>query len=580
VSRSALRLALVVVLGLWALGTTVPSVNALTHPPGTFGFRADYDGRITEVDGQGQAADAGITTNDRIHLPLTPMEYRAYAAPRAPIPAPGQRATFGIQFSTGVRTVTLTATVRPMASLERWSVILTIFAVTIYVLIAGSLVMLRPSRATWGFYLACLGINPAPPEALGVFPYPWANIVQIGDHLMLALGTAGFLVFALRFPSGEVSGWRALLDRYSWLVFLVSAVLLLSVDVRPLIFAEPAETLKNITLGWESAIGLLVVAALLGTYSQASAQDRQRIRWVIVGFVIGVTAAIISATVGYSAHVSRSMVALSNWAHLFTTAVPITVAYAVVRHRVLDIRFAFSRALVYGIITFGAIAAFALIEWFFQHVIAEQQAAVYVEIIAAIGLGVGFHSLEARLDGLVDSVIFRTRHLADERLARIAAALPHARSLGAVDELLTSAPREAWQLGSAAVFRRDDDNCYVRTAAAGWGDGTAVSFDGNDVLLLTLKEELAPIRLPDIRWQPDSVPPADQRPVLAVPVVVRRSLAGVALYAGPLSGEAFDPDAISLLERLAAGAAGAYDQLEIENLRAQVRKLEARLTER
>jgi hypothetical protein len=274
------------------------------------------------------------------------------------------------------------------------------------------------------------------------------------------------------------------------------------------------------------------------------------------------------------------MVALSNWAHLFTTAVPITVAYAVVRHRVLDIRFAFSRALVYGIITFGAIAAFALIEWFFQHVIAEQQAAVYVEIIAAIGLGVGFHSLEARLDGLVDSVIFRTRHLADERLARIAAALPHARSLGAVDELLTSAPREAWQLGSAAVFRRDDDNCYVRTAAAGWGDGTAVSFDGNDVLLLTLKEELAPIRLPDIRWQPDSVPPADQRPVLAVPVVVRRSLAGVALYAGPLSGEAFDPDAISLLERLAAGAAGAYDQLEIESLRAHVRELEARLTER
>jgi hypothetical protein len=273
------------------------------------------------------------------------------------------------------------------------------------------------------------------------------------------------------------------------------------------------------------------------------------------------------------------MAALANWAHLFTTAVPITVAYAVIRHRVLDIRFAFSRAVVYGIITFGAIAAFALIDWFFQHVIAERQAAVYVEIIAGIGLGVGFHSLEMRLDGLVDSVIFRTRHLADQRLARIAAALSHARSLRAVDELLTSAPLEAWQLGSAAVFRRQDDNRYLRTAAAGWGDGMAGSFDGNDVLLLTLQEELAPIRLADIRWQPTSVPAADQRPVLAVPIVVRRSLVGVALYAGPLSGEAFDPDAITLLERLAAGAAGAYDQLEIESLRDRLRELETRLTE-
>jgi len=113
VSKSTLRLSLVIVLGLWALGTTLPSINVLSHPPGTFGFRADYDGRITEVDAQGQAADAGITTYDRIHLPLTPMEYRAYAAPQAPVPMPGQRATFGIQFLNGVRTVTLTATVAP-----------------------------------------------------------------------------------------------------------------------------------------------------------------------------------------------------------------------------------------------------------------------------------------------------------------------------------------------------------------------------------------------------------------------------------------------------------------------------------
>ena len=569
------RLVLVLLLAAWTLATTLPSADAIWHGTATFGFQADYDGQIRFVDPTGPAAASGIKAGDRIDMPATAMRYRVYAASRAPIPRPGEQATLTIVAREGAsRAVTLTAAPHPVSVADRWGIALRILEVLVYVVVGGALVLLRPSKATWGFYLACLGINQVPPEALGLFPFSWMIIIQLGAHLMLAIGTTGFLIFALRFPSHEVFGWRALLERYSWVVFAISALLLISVDVRPVFFGLPAETLKNYALAWEIVIGLAVLAALLDTFSRGTPEDRQRIRWVIVGFSIGVGAAILNAVAGYSVRFPISPFAL-NLIHLFTVSVPLTVAYAAVRHRVLDVRFAFSRALVYGTITSGAIVLFALIDWFFERVVASRAAAVYVEIGASIGLGFGLHRLEKSVDEFIDNVFFHARHLADQQLARIAAALPHAGSLSAVDELLATSPADTWELSSAAVFRRERDN-YVKTAGVRWPDSATQTFPADDVLMLQLQAELQPIRLGEIRWSPDGLPPGDARPVLAVPIVVRRTLAGVALYGGPGSGEAFDPDALATLKSLAAGAADAYDQLEIETLRLRVRELEGR----
>ncbi len=140
----------------------------------------------------------------------------------------------------------MTAVPQAVTVADRWGIALRILEVLVYVVIGGALVMLRPSKATWGFYLACLGINQVPPEALGLFPFPWMIVIQLLAHLMLAIGTTGFLIFALRFPSHEVFGWRALLERYSWVVFAISAVLLLSVDLRPVFFGLPAETVEEL----------------------------------------------------------------------------------------------------------------------------------------------------------------------------------------------------------------------------------------------------------------------------------------------------------------------------------------------
>ncbi|HLW36828.1 MAG TPA: hypothetical protein VKR99_00230, partial [Candidatus Eremiobacteraceae bacterium] len=263
---------------------------------------------------------------------------------------------------------------------------------------------------------------------------------------------------------------------------------------------------------------------------------------------------------------------------LFLTIIePITVAYAVIRYRVLDVRVAISRAFVYAILSSAAIVLFGLIDFVFEKLLAATKLAIVAEIAASIGLGFGLASLQKRVDRIIDSVFFRKRHEADLRLSRLAGALAHASSAAAVDQLLVREPLDSWELASSALFRRADEGTFARRAAIGWPEAGALAFDPDDVLFLQMQNAVEPMRLAPLHWRPDNVPNGPARPALAVPVLVRRTLVAVALYGAPLSGSDFEADEIRLLAALAAGAAAAYDHLEAEDLRQRVAELEASL---
>lgn len=567
---------LVVCLGLWTLATIVPSLASLWQPQGDLGLRADYDGRIMEVDPDGPASRAGIAPHDRIDLAHTPIANRRYAAPNAPPPPPGAAIELSMLQAGHSKPITIHASTGMLSTAGRWSIIGRVMQALIYIVVGGLLVLLRPSRATWGFYISCLGINQPPAQTYGLFSHEWAIVVAVSAHVLFAAGTTGFLIFALRFPRDEVAGWRQTLERLAPLIFLITAGLFLYADFAPTLLAVPAEAIQVVALLWGTAVGVTVFVALVNTYVHGKPEDRQRIRWVIVGFGVGVGCATLAGILGYSSLVSLpGAVAAANILLFLTVIEPITVAYAVIRYRVLDVRLAISRALVYAIISSGAIIVFALIDFIFGKVLAATKLAIVAEIAASIALGFGLAGLQKRIDRIIDSVFFRRRHEADERLTRIAAALPHASAPAAVDQLMVREPLDAWQLSSGALFRRTDAGPFVRTAAIAWEEDAARRIDPDDSLLLQLQAEGAPLLIAPLHWSTQGVPAGAARPAIAVPIFVRRALLAVALYGTATSGEDFDADEIRLLVALAAGAAAAYDHLEAEALRRRVAELEA-----
>ena len=258
-------------------------------------------------------------------------------------------------------------------------------------------------------------------------------------------------------------------------------------------------------------------------------------------------------------------------------AIPIAVAYAVLRHRVIDVRFVMNRALVYGLLTSSIVVAFSLIEWIVGKKLESQRLAQIFELIGALAIGFWFSLVHRRVERFAEGIFFRSQRRAAQRLARATAAVHHAGAAEAVDHFVTDEPAEAYNLTSAAMFRRADDADLVRVTNRSWPPETLARLLAIDPLIAHLVHQRGPLDLDEIAWHEPALPSGPARPILAVPIIIRDRLFGVAFYGEHASHEAFDPDELSRLRDLAVAAAAAYDHLEAEALRREVAELRAQL---
>jgi len=114
----------------------------------------------------------------------------------------------------------------------------------------------------------------------------------------------------------------------------------------------------------------------------------------------------------------------------------LTVAHAVVRHRVLDIDFVIGRALVYAVLTTLLAGLFGLLDWLFGSTLEELRLSRLAEAAIAISIAFAFDFLHTRTERGVEAVFFRKRRAAEARIARLARDLPDARSLAVIERAL------------------------------------------------------------------------------------------------------------------------------------------------
>ncbi|HKW44789.1 MAG TPA: hypothetical protein VJN22_03970, partial [Candidatus Eremiobacteraceae bacterium] len=257
--------------------------------------------------------------------------------------------------------------------------------------------------------------------------------------------------------------------------------------------------------------------------------------------------------------------------------VPITIAYAVIHYHVIDVTFFISRAVVYAVLTALLVAVFALIDYEIGQQLGGLKVAI--QVVASIGFAFWLTAIHNRINVFVDKLLFKRRYEAERQLARIARALPHAQSPETVDRMLVDEPVAALDLASAALFRTDDGGRAVLTRHLGWPETCPSALEADDSLVLQLTADQTPLNLREVRWHRVDLPTATARPLLALPVTLRRRLAAFVLYSGHVGGEALDPTEQRIVSALAVGASAAYDHLEAENLRKRVAELESALAQ-
>ncbi len=559
----AFRTIFVLAIAVWMLVTVAVDLQHLTRPSPDNGLWNNLDGVVTSVDAGSPAAAASIAVGDRILPPL----------PRNLFRQPPPVLSFKLLHDGRVRSVTLAPRSYPVAPTWRF-VFGSLYGSYLVFLLVGSVVLLlRPSPMTWAFYLYCLG------RRWGDLWFYWPgsdDFFWFTTFVLAALGGASCIfvtIFALRFPSNRLGGWRRVVDRIAAMLLLpVAAAWPPLVLLRANFLGLPSQSMADLFIVLTSLVYLGAAAIFIVTLLQSRGEERQRLRWILVFPVVLVLRVI---TINQANGIFPYL--LPEWfpraLTILAISVPIVVAYAVIRKRVFDVEFAISRALVYAAITTIVAGTFLLLDWFMSKQFAETRFTLTAEIILALAIGSWLNMLHRNVDRFIDSTLFRQRHLAEERLAKAAAAVLRAESHDVVDRFLVHEPLRALDLTSAAIFRRDDTSGhFVREMAVGWDRDETTELTSDVPLVLHLLAEGVPVRLADVVWgveEPIRVSDA----VLGMPVLLRDQLVAIALYGPHRNGADIDPDEMRGILLLVERAGAAYDHIEARTLRAQVDSL-------
>lgn len=535
---------------------------------GTFGITMAPRTANVDVVDRGSVADrAGVRPGDR----LGPQD-RFEVASRVRSPYPGE--TESLRFERGhvTYTVTLRAQANPaFGLLERIGGILAYIPPTVFLIVAFLLVFLRPSIMSWSFYVFAVGYFGTSPA----FMY-WSHVLPAPAYLGLSFvlstilgpwSVLPLLPFLLRFPNGDVLGWRCRIDPFVW-AFLAVAYVLYVVEWRAYYAADTIPS-WDVVLSTILPLCAFAVAGLIlaKNFATVTPRDRQRFAFVALGTFVSFVAYAIYYVPGVPFAVGQAV-------GFLVVLMPLCIAYAVFRLRVLDVNFVLNRALVFGLLSLGVIAFVSILDWFFSRVVAIGRLALGLELLVTIAIGLLLDRINRLVGGFVEAVFFRGRRIAERHLRRAAAALPYATDESAIVDGLVQVPVEALELAGAALYRRSaDGSCFEGVATSRETSVAPPGFGANELLVRMLLADERIVWLDDLRSHLDPANAAIYS--LAVPVTVRHELVSFTLYGAHANGAQLDPEEVELLEELAREAARAYDHVEAERARTRYSRLVA-----
>ena len=578
--NAVLRTIFIIAFSTLLLFASALDVRRFSHPSGIFGYGTNLDGVVIGVDAGSPASRAGMQVGDRLDERSMSPQVLWNMVQIPFVESAGVTRSFDLYHGNARRTVSLVSVSEPMGITEESLILVALIASVVFIAIGSAMVLLRPNPVTWGFYFFSLAFAPSGwlltglTELFAIARYPWAQLVFfLHGALLFSAGWVGLLVFTLRFLREPIGGWRLRVQQALPFVFVLLATFQTLYIVNAYVLGRPAEMVARAGIAIAALCAIVAFYALIDTYVRRSGAERQRIQWVVFGIAL----ALISSLAGQilAIEVTNAPLGIMTGLSALNIVAPIAVAYAILKHRVIDVGFVASRTLVYGILTSILVGGFALVDWLFIDKLKLARLGTIAEMGVAVAGGFWLNGLHRRVDWLIDATFFRQRHRAEVQLARIAAALPQARTAETVAQFLVHEPVRALSLASAALFMPGSDIAFMRTDSEGWSSADLQRLNGRDDPLLTLAQtENGPLSLYDHPWRTDGVPAGPACPVLALPIVVRRELAAIVFYGAHVHGEPLDPDEIKAIAALANGAAAAYDHLEAEAMRNEVASLQ------
>ncbi len=374
-----------------------------------------------------------------------------------------------------------------------------------------------------------------------------------------------FLDFALRFYRENVTplaGWVRPLFAAAVLVAGIAGIAEYCSDVSGP-FLVPAQA--EFSYLAESIIFLSAIAAFAMGWRESTPSLRRRytVMLVALGCFISGGATLIGKTSTDLPDLGHLPFTVQMVFEILATAAPLLFAYAVLRHKVVDIGFAVNRALVYGVVSTILLVTFGIVEWASEHFlpIKNLEANALIDGGIALAIFLTFHRLRDMAGRVIEGLFFRQWRENEAQLRRFVKEAPFIGTKAALGKAMVAEWTRFSGGAPSALYLASTG----RDFAAFQGVLAGAHIDGDDPLIVALRAHGEPVELSETR----SLLPA----CLALPMRHRGELTGLMLMAAKPSGDPYRPDEQELLCWASQQAGIALQALETEQLQDDVSRL-------
>jgi PAS domain S-box-containing protein len=336
-----------------------------------------------------------------------------------------------------------------------------------FCLVVGTVVMLRRpvDRASLHFYAVCVlffllySISYTGKLSLLDWVLFWS------DHLAILFLPVVFLHFCLSFPEPRLRAQRLWLVPALYMPALViagaaamsQALLAAGEEPGPLWgIVEVIDRAKPLYFG---ALFALAFAVLRDSYRRTrSLIARRQVKWLLWGTGTGVVPFLAFYAVPFAlGREPGPAMELAGYVPL--AVIPLSLAYAVVRHRLMDVELIFRRVLGY-VLAVAVIVGLALLTVGLTDVLWEEPHTAVIALLSALVVVLLFPPVKSRIQEALDRLFYRERYSSRRALVRLSEDLNADLDLERTSERLLEGVGAALGLREMALFLPAEDGGF------------------------------------------------------------------------------------------------------------------------
>jgi PAS domain S-box-containing protein len=370
-------------------------------------------------------------------------------------------------------------------------------------LVVGTIVMLRrpPDRAALHFYAICL---------LFFLMYSTSYTGRLNladwtlfwtDHLAILLLPVVFLHFCISFPERRLPASRAWLVPAAYMPALALAGAAVASQVL-FVTTPGGEVLWRITAAVDRSkplyFGFLFAVSfgiLLDSYRKTrSLTARKQMKWLVWGTGAGVLPFFLFYAIPFAlGREPRFAMELAGYIPL--ALIPLSLAYAVVKHRLMDVELIFRRSLVSVLATAAIVGICLLVVGTFGALVTgdEEPHVTLIAVLSALVVVLLFTPVKARIQDAIERLFYRAHESPRRALLRLSQDLNAELDLDSMTARLLGGISSALGVSSAGAFLPAEDGSFSLYESRGCAPGTETVRLPRSGALLQRLERGAPV---------------------------------------------------------------------------------------